>query len=83
MLVQAIAAVLWLCSTLVTRSYADVEREYQKTHGPQSGPGGLIDERGADFAATFKRQGRWNRWAALATAIGVGLQALATALPEA
>lgn len=29
---------------------------------------------------TAMRQARWNRWAALATALGIGLQAIATAM---
>jgi len=80
--IEALAAVLWLVSTIAKKSYADVEREYQKTHGPGSGPGGIVGEDGTDFCGTAQLQGKWNRWAALATALGVALQALGTALPD-
>jgi len=78
--VQAGAAILWFASTMVKVSAAKVEADYQKIHGPQSGPFQIITD-GNDFIETAQRQGRWSGWAAMATGAGIGLQAIATALP--
>ncbi len=78
---QCVAAVLWLLSTIVKVSAKKVEAEYQKVHGPGSGPFQIVDDAdGSDFIATLQRQVRWNRSAALMTGLGMGLQATATAL---
>ena len=79
--VQGGAAVLWITSTLVKVKAADVLADFQKTHGANSGPSQIITDSGDDFGATVERQCYWNKWAALATGLGVGLQAIATAIP--
>lgn len=78
--VQGVAAVLWLGSTFVKVSAEKIVAEYQKIHGTGSGPAQIVGEDGSDFYATVERQSQWNRWAALATGIGVGLQAAASAI---
>ncbi len=73
-----VAACLWYGSTLVTtpptpeRSGADGMTDASIT----------IEEGGKtyDFFATLKRQARWNRCAALFTAISVGCQAVSVLL---
>jgi len=78
--VQACAAILWFTSTMVKVSAAKVEADYQKIHGPDSGPAQIIVDDN-DFVETARRQGRWSGWAAMATGAGIGLQAITTALP--
>jgi hypothetical protein len=78
--VQGVAALLWLGSTVVRVSAARVLAEHKKIYGPHSGPMQITGEDGSDILATIERQSRWNRWAALTTGVGIGLQAVATAL---
>jgi hypothetical protein len=70
-----ISALLWFASTLVKVSAAKVEADYQKTHGPGSGPAQIVGGDGSDFFATVQRQARWSRWAAVATGLALILQA--------
>jgi hypothetical protein len=72
-----VAAVLWVCSTRVKVS----AKEALIPDGDGWTPAGAIDDDGSEFFATVKRQSRWSGWAAVATAIGVALQALSNALP--
>ncbi len=69
-----IAAVLWFIATVVTVKY---KRTMRKDGTPESAI--TEDENGGreiDVLLTAKRQTRWNRWAALATAISMLAQAL-------
>ncbi|MDR6851031.1 hypothetical protein J2Y54_000524 [Sphingomonas sp. BE123] len=75
----SISALLWWASTHVKVSAAKVEAEYQKIHGPLSGPAQIVGDDGSDFTATVQLQSRWSRRAAVATAVALVLQALATA----
>lgn len=75
-----VSALLWIASTQVKVSAAKVEAEYQKIHGPQSGPFQIVTEDGSDFCETVQRQARWSRSAAFATAFALILQAAATAV---
>lgn len=77
---QLAAAFLWFASTIVKRDAAVVAAEYQKIHGAKSGTFQIISDDGSDFIETAERQVFWGRWAALATGVGIGLQAIATAL---
>lgn len=80
--VQGLAALLWFASTVVRVNATRVEEAYKKIHGPDSGPFQIVSENGSDFIQTVKLQALWNRWAALATGVGIGLLAIATALPN-
>ena len=81
--VQSAAAGLWFYATVAKVSAADVEAEYQKTHGPGSGPAQIVDEEdGSDIVATLQLQTKWNRWAAFTTGSGVLLMAIATAISK-
>ncbi|MGN6363351.1 hypothetical protein [Asticcacaulis taihuensis] len=79
-IVQIVAALLWLGSTIVKVSADKVLTDYQKIHGADSGPHQVANEDGSDFYATVECQSKWNRYAALATGLGIGLQAVVTAL---
>ena len=79
---QGVAAILWFYATVAKVSAAEVEAEYQKIHGPTSGPAQIEADDGSDVVATLQLQTKWNRWAAFATGLGVGLLAIASAIPE-
>jgi hypothetical protein len=81
--IQFVAAFLWLASTRVKVTAESVVAEYQKVHGPNSGPAQIVSEDGSDFTATAERQSRWSGWAAIVTGLGLGVQAIAAALPSA
>jgi hypothetical protein len=74
--VNMAAAILWFISTRVKFSYDKSVTEYQKIHGPDSAPGGIIGGDGSDFCATVQRQALWSAWAALTTGLGVALSAI-------
>lgn len=74
-----VSAFLWLASTLVKASAAKVKAAYKKAGGWGS-PMQITDDDGSDFIATVRLQSLWNRWAALATAVALALQAAATLL---
>jgi hypothetical protein len=76
----AVSAFLWFASTRVKVSAAKVEADYQKIHGPGSGPAQIVGDDGSDFYATVQRQSRWSGWGAIATAVALALQAIAASL---
>jgi hypothetical protein len=80
--VQFVAAFLWFASTRVKVTAESVVAEYQKVHGPNSGPAQIVSEDGSDFTATAERQSRWSGWAAITTGVGLSIQAIAAALPS-
>jgi hypothetical protein len=74
----AISAALWLASTVVK---ADA-RKIAKAHEEETGwaPAQIVGDDGSDFYATVQMQAKWSRCAALATAIALALQAIATTM---
>ena len=74
----AVSATLWLASTLVK---ADADK-IAKAHEEETGwaPAQIVGHDGSDFYATVQMQTKWSRRAALATAVALALQAIATAM---
>ena len=73
----AISALLWFASTLITVDADKIAKAYEEETG--WGPAQIVEEDGSDFCATVRIQSKWSRWASLATAIALALQAVATA----
>ena len=71
----AVAAVLWFGSTIVK---VDQKRfEEKEVAADRKWLSAAIVEGGVNFTETVKVQSKFNRWAALATGLGVLLQAVA------
>ncbi|SFN72140.1 hypothetical protein SAMN05428984_0379 [Sphingomonas sp. OK281] len=79
--VQFAAAIVWIASTRVSVSAKQVEASYRRETGRSGGPAMTVDGKGREVNATAARQSLWSGYAALVTAAGVALQALANALP--
>jgi phosphate/sulfate permease len=77
-IVGFLAAGLWLVASGRVR-VKDPENFAQEAIAADRGIA-LMDDEGTNVLETAKRQTRWNRWAAIATAISVALQAGALAL---
>ena len=79
--VQAAAAALWFWSARTSVTTAEIERAVREVEGNDAWlPGGESVD-GVALGPTVMLAAKWNRWAALATGVGVALQAIATVLP--
>ena len=78
--IQLVAALLWLYATVAKVDATKFSKE-NTIDGWE--PAQIVNSaNNSDVMATAELQTYWNRWAALATALGVAAMAIATALPN-